>query len=499
MPLLEMRKISKRFPGVRALEDVNLTLEAGEVHSIVGENGAGKSTLIKVLSGVYPSRAFKGEILIDGRVRHFRNVADAEAAGIAVIYQEFSLVPGLTVAANIFLGQEPASFGVIKGRELRSGALELLTRLQLDIDPDVEVENLGVGQQQLVEMAKALSRNARILVLDEPTAALTETESRKLFSIIADLRSRGVGVIYISHKIDEVLSISDRVTVLRDGCVSAHYRAGEGDKGGLIRAMVGREVDHIFPRTTHSPGEVALKVRRFTVFSSGRRLIDDISFSVRRGEVLGIAGLMGSHRTELLMALFGASPGRITGTVEIDGRRVYITSPADAIKNGIALVTEDRQRYGLISELSLASNITLAALRSLTGQLFTNRPREAAAAVAVSKNLHIGSASPDTIVGTLSGGNQQKVVLGKWLLTTPRILLLDEPTRGIDVGAKQEIYAEVGKLAAQGMAIVLVSSELPEVTGLSNRIIVIRKGRLTGDFTRAEATPETIMAAATAN
>ena len=499
MPLLEMRKISKRFPGVRALEDVSLTLETGEVHSIVGENGAGKSTLIKVLSGVYPSGTFRGEISIDGRLRYFRNVADAEAAGIAVIYQEFSLVRGLTVAANIFLGQEPATFGVIKAHELRSRALELLTRLQLDISPDVEVENLGVGQQQLVEIAKALSRNARILVLDEPTAALTEAESRKLFSIIADLRSRGVGVVYISHKIDEVLSISDRITVLRDGCVSARYAAGEAIKGGLIRAMVGREVDHVYPHTTHAPGEVVLNVHRLTVFSSNRRVVDDVSFSVRRGEVLGIAGLMGSHRTELLTALFGAWLGQVTGTVEIAGRRVYVASPADAIRNGIALVTEDRQRYGLISTLSVTSNITLPALRSITGRLFTDRRRETAATVAASENLHLRSASPNTIVGTLSGGNQQKVVLGKWLLTTPRILLLDEPTRGIDVGAKQEIYAEVAKLAAEGMAIVLVSSELPEVLGLSDRIIVLRKGRLTGEFTRAEATPEKIMAAATAN
>ncbi len=500
MPLLEMRNIVKEFPGVRALDGVSFTLEAGELHSIVGENGAGKSTLMKVLSGVFPEGSFDGDILVDDQTRHFRGIRESEAAGVAIIFQELSLVKELTVGENIFLGQEPSRFGVIDWPKLYHQAASLLKELHLNIDPRLKAGSLGIGQQQLVEIAKALSKNARILVLDEPTAALTESEVETLFSILQKLRDRGVGLIYISHKLDEVFRISDRITVLRDGKTVAAFAAADTDKDKVISAMVGREVGDIFPVADHRPGETALRVSGLTVHSmdnAGKKLVDDVSFEVKKGEVLGIAGLMGAGRSELLSAIFGAWQGKYSCRIEVYGQAVSITSPSNAISAGIGFVTEDRKRYGLILEQTILDNITLAALRSISGSIVTDRTREALAAVEPMRLLRIKADSPLTLAGTLSGGNQQKVVLGKWLLTQPKILFLDEPTRGIDVGAKQEIYAEINKLAAEGMAIVLVSSELPEVLGLSDRVIVLHEGRLTGEFTRDDATPEKIMAAAT--
>jgi D-xylose transport system ATP-binding protein len=497
--LLETRKVSKSFLGVRALDDVSISLAAGEIHSLVGENGAGKSTLIKILSGVYPFGTFDGEIVIDGSSRSFRGVADAEAAGIAVIYQELSLVKELSVAENIFLGQEPSRFGVIRSRVLHKRTVALLEHVHLSIDPPTRVEQLGIGQQQLVEIAKALSKNARILILDEPTAALTETEAESLFSILARLKEKGVGIIYISHKLDEVLRISDRITVLRDGNVAERFDTGRVGKDRLIQAMVGREVADIFPEREHVIGEVLMQVSDLSVNAPEglTKLIDGVSFELRKGEVFGIAGLMGSGRTELLTAIFGAWAGQVSGCITIDGQKTYIRTPADAIALGMAFVTEDRARYGLILEQPIVDNITLAALRSISGSVFANRQREVAAAAGPISSLRIKADSPAVVTATLSGGNQQKVVLGKWLLTRPRILLLDEPTRGIDVGAKQEIYLEIGKLAAEGMAILLVSSELPEVLGLSDRLLVLHDGRVTGEFTRENATAEKVMAAAT--
>ncbi len=502
MPLLEMRNIVKEFPGVRALDGVSFTLEAGEFHSLVGENGAGKSTLMKVLSGVYPDGTFDGEILVDDQARHFRGIRDAESAGIAIIFQELSLVKELTVGENIFLGKEPSRFGVINWAELYHKASKLLQDLHLGIDPRVKVGSLGIGQQQLVEIAKALSQDAKILVLDEPTAALTESEVETLFGILEKLRQRGVGMIYISHKLDEVFKMSDRITVLRDGKTVATHNAAEIDKNKVIAAMVGREVGNIFPEPDHQNGDVALSVKNLSAYSADiadKKLVDDVSFDVRKGEVLGIAGLMGAGRTELLMAIFGAWQGRYSREIEIGGEPASIDSPADAIAKGIGFVTEDRKRFGLILEQTILDNMTLAGLRSISGRFVTDRTRETMAARGPMKSLRIKANSPLTVTGTLSGGNQQKVVLGKWLLTNPKVLFLDEPTRGIDVGAKQEIYAEINKLAQTGMAIVLVSSELPEVLGLSDRIIVLHEGRLTGEFTRDEATPEKVMAAATGN
>jgi len=444
MSLLEMKDIVKEFPGVRALDGVSFTLEASEFHSLVGENGAGKSTLMKVLSGVYPVGTYDGEILIDDQLQQFRGVRDSENAGVAIIFQELSLVKELTVGENIFLGQEPAKFGVIDWSELYHRATKLLKDLHLPIDPRLPVGSLGIGQQQLVEIAKALSKKARILVLDEPTAALTESEVETLFVILRKLKASGVGMIYISHKLDEVFEMSDRITVLRDGRTVATHAAAELNKEKVIQLMVGREVGDIFPKVDHELGETALEVRNLTVYSTDdptKKLVSDVSFSVRKGEVLGVAGL--------------------------------------------------------ILEQTIMDNMTLAGLREISGRVVTNRSRELMATRAPMASLRIKANSPLTIAGTLSGGNQQKVVLGKWLLTGPKVLFLDEPTRGIDVGAKQEIYAEINKLAREGLAIVLVSSELPEVLGLSDRVLVLHEGRVTGEFTRKEATPEKVMTAAT--
>lgn len=500
MPLLEMRDIVKEFPGVRALDGVSFALEKGEFHALVGENGAGKSTLMKVLSGVYPEGSFSGDIFVDARPVHFNSIRDSEAAGVAIIFQELSLVKELTVGENIFLGQEPSRRGIIDWSELYHRATSILHDLNLSMDPRVKVGSLGIGQQQLVEIAKALSKDARILVLDEPTAALTESEVETLFSILRKLKDGGVGLVYISHKLDEVFRMSDRITVLRDGRTVATHPASELDKEKVIRWMVGREVGDIFPKVDHELGSIALEVRNLSARSlenPNKKLVDSVSFSVRKGEVLGIAGLMGAGRTELLMAIFGAWKGRLEGEILVEGRRALIGSPADAIVAGIGFVTEDRKRFGLILDQSILDNLTLAGLKEISGPFIRNRTREMIAARKPIDSLRIKASSPLTSAGTLSGGNQQKVVLGKWLLTEPKILFLDEPTRGIDVGAKQEIYAETNKLAKEGLAIVLVSSELPEILGLSDRIIVLHEGRITAEFARHEATPEMVMTAAT--
>jgi D-xylose transport system ATP-binding protein len=495
-----MKDITKSFPGVKALDGVSFDLEQGEIHALVGENGAGKSTLIKILAGVHPHSEYGGQIFLDGSERHFAGVRDSEKAGIAVIFQELSLVKELSVAENIFLGREPQRFGIINWHTLYSRAQKLLNDLHLTIDLHAAVQNLGIGQQQLVEIAKALSQDARILVLDEPTAALTEAEVETLFGILAKLRERGVAMIYISHKLDEVFRISKRITVLRDGRSIGTNQTSDLNEASVIAKMVGREVDQIFPESKHALGEAIFEARNITVEDPtvpGKLLVDGVSFATRKGEVLGIAGLMGSGRSELLMAIFGAHPARKTAELFVDGKRIQIANPYDAIKHGIGFVTEDRKRYGLILDQTILKNMTLAGLRQLSGRFFTNEHAEAAAGQRIARDLRIKAPTVYTVAGTLSGGNQQKVVLAKWLLTNPRVLFLDEPTRGIDVGAKQEIYNEINRLAATGLAIVLVSSELPEVLGLADRVIVLHEGRVTGEFKREEATPEAVMSCAT--
>ncbi|HEY9283146.1 MAG TPA: xylose ABC transporter ATP-binding protein [Pyrinomonadaceae bacterium] len=497
---LEMRAITKSFPGVRALDGVTFDLARGEVHALVGENGAGKSTLMKVLGGVYPHGSYGGEIVVEGAEQRFAGVRDSEAAGVAVIFQELSLVKEMTVGENIFLGREPRRFGVVRWEELYRRARELLSELRLGVDPRTPVRNLGIGQQQLVEIAKALSQRARILVLDEPTAALTGAEVETLFGILNALRARGVGMIYISHKLDEVFRIADRVTVLRDGRTVGTAATRELTEAQVIARMVGREVGDIFPAPTHERGEVAFEARRVTVEDpnvAGKRLVKGVSFAVRRGEVLGVAGLMGAGRSDLLMAIFGAHTGRVGGEILIEGKRVSIRNPAEAIRQGLGFVTEDRKRFGLVLDQTILNNMTLAGLARLSGRFVTDVDAEAAAGARSMKELRVKANSVFAVAGTLSGGNQQKVVLAKWLLTNPKVLFLDEPTRGIDVGAKQEIYALINRLAERGLAIVLVSSELPEVLGLSDRVVVLHEGKITGEFKRAEATPEAVMACAT--
>jgi D-xylose transport system ATP-binding protein len=495
-----MRDITKSFPGVRALDGVSFDLSAGELHALVGENGAGKSTLMKVLGGVYPFGSYGGEVLIDGETRRFTSVRDAENARVAVIFQELSLIKELSIGENIFLGREPSRFGVIRWEELYSRAQRLLDELNLALDPRTPVGHLGIGQQQLVEIAKALSQEARILVLDEPTAALAEAEVETLFRILRKLGERGVGMIYISHKLDEVFRMSDRITVLRDGRTVGTRPSKELDEARVIALMVGREVGDIFPEAEHERGEVVFEARGVTVEDpnvAGKLLVKDVGFKVRRGEVLGVAGLMGAGRSELLMGIFGAWPGRVAGETYVEGKRVRITRPSDAIRHGVGFVTEDRKRFGLVLDQTILNNMTLASLSRLSGRFITDVDAEAAAGERAKKELRVKANSVFTIVGTLSGGNQQKVVLAKWLLTNPRVLFLDEPTRGIDVGAKQEIYAQINRLAKEGLAIVLVSSELPEVLGLSDRVIVLHEGRVTGEFKREEATPEAVMSCAT--
>ena len=499
-PLLEMREITKSFPGVRALDGVTFDLRAGEIHALVGENGAGKSTLMKVLGGVYPHPDYGGEILIQGEPVRFNGVRASEAAGIAVVFQELSLVKDLTVGENIFLGREPSRFGVVRWDELYGRAQKLLDELRLAIDPRTPVRNLGIGQQQLVEIAKALSQNARILVLDEPTAALTGAEVETLARLLDDLRARGGGMVYISHKLEEVFRLSDRITVLRDGRTVGTDATSALDERRVISLMVGREVDNIFPKAEHWPGETVFEARNMTVEDpnvTGKLLVDNVNFSVRRGEVLGIAGLMGAGRSDLLMAVFGAHAGRTTGELFVEGRPARISSPSDAIRLGLGFVTEDRKRFGLILDQTILNNMTLASLTRVSGRFVTDADAEAAEGARAARDLRIKATNVWTIAGTLSGGNQQKVVLAKWLLTNPRVLFLDEPTRGIDVGAKQEIYTQISRLAREGLAIVLVSSELPEVLGLSDRLLVLHEGRVAGEFTRAEANPEAVMACAT--
>jgi D-xylose transport system ATP-binding protein len=491
-PLVSMSHIAKSFPGTRALKGVSLDVWPGEIHALVGENGAGKSTLVKILAGVYPAGHYEGEIRIGGLEQRFRGIHDAEVAGIGIVHQELSLVPGLSVAENIFLGRVPHRSGVVRWNEMLADTQQWLKKTGLAVDPETPVSRLGIAQQQLVEIAKSLSQRARILVLDEPTSALTDVETETLFAILRDLAAHGVGVIYISHRLTEVFELSSRITVLRDGMNVATGATSELDKSAVIKLMVGREVSQLFPVLRHAIGEVIFEAQN--IASPPR--VKDVSFSVRKGEVLGIAGLMGSGRSELLMALFGASECKPSGRVMVNGRQVDINSPRDAIRCGVAFVTENRRRYGLVLDDSILHNLTLAALNQISAGMLTSEANEMSLGDTLVRDLQIKAPSLLNAVGTLSGGNQQKVVLGKWLIARPKVLFLDEPTRGIDVGAKEEFYRRIDELAKQGLAIVLVSSELEEVMGLSDRIIVLHQGTVVKEFSRTDATSDRIMACA---
>jgi D-xylose transport system ATP-binding protein len=502
MPLLELRDITKDFPGVRALDGVSFTLEKGEIHVLCGENGAGKSTLIKTLCGVNPYGTYGGEILLDGQTMRFQRLKDAEEHGIALIAQELALVPELSVQENLALGREPVRAGLIRWDVVRARAKEALQLVALDVDPGTAIKELGIGQQQLVEIAKALSKKARILVLDEPTAALTEADTARLMRLLGELRAGGVSCIYISHRLEEVFQIGDRITVLRDGRSVGGGRRTEMTPEKVISLMVGREVGTLYPRPPHKPGMPLLQVRDWSVedpLLPGRRVLRNVSFEVREREIVGIGGLMGAGRTALVSSLFGAARSRVTGTLALDGAppRKPFATPAEAIAAGLALVSEDRKRYGLVLDASVSENLTLASLRRFVRRLLVDDGAREAQAREEASALRIRAPGLGAPVRQLSGGNQQKVVLGKWLLTRPRVLFLDEPTRGVDVGAKAEIHRLIAELAETGLGVVLVSSDLPELLGMSHRVLVLSLGVATAELSASEATPEAVMTAAT--
>lgn len=500
-PVLEARQITKRFPGVVALKDVSFDLQVGEIHALCGENGAGKSTLIKLLSGIHPHGTYEGELLVGGETASFRSIADAERAGIAVIYQELALVPQMTVAENIFLGHEPRRWGLLNRGQMVSAARGLLERFGVRIDPEVRCQDLGVGERQLVEIVKALSKESRILILDEPSAALAEHEVVVLLEILRDLRKQGIASIYISHKLDEVFAIADRITVLRDGSTICTTGSQETRKGEVIQRMVGRDIEDLFPRRRQGGGDTAAPVLRVAGLSvadgkTGRVRLRDLTFSVAAGEVLGIGGLMGAGRSELLMHLFGAWGTRQAGEVQLAGKALKAGDPRAALRGGLALVSEDRRRYGLVLEQSIGFNLSLSSLRRVAAGGVVQASREYRRNEEISSALRVKAKGLEAPVGKLSGGNQQKVVLGKALLAEPKVLFLDEPTRGIDVGAKIEIYEIINRLMEEGKAIVLVSSELPELMGMSDRILMLHEGMLAGEYRPERTSAEELLAAA---
>lgn len=502
-PILEMHDITKTFPGVKALKNVSFRVAPGEIHCLVGENGAGKSTLMKVLSGVYPYGEYSGDILFGGQVQKFQSIRDSERAGIAVIYQELALVPEMKVYENIFLGNEIGNGFTIDWNETIKRARDALDKVKLDVNPESKVRDLGVGKQQLVEIAKALSRNIKLLILDEPTSALNENDSENLLNLIRDLKHQGVTCIMISHKLKEVIAIADRVTVLRDGqtVVTLDAHKGEVNESVLIKHMVGREIDNIYPpREDRQIGETTLEVKHWNAYDPqlGREILKDINFNVKKGEIVGFAGLMGSGRTELALSLFGNSRRyRVSGEMLVNGKPAHFTHPQGAINNGLAYSTEDRKAAGLILIQDVKQNITLANLQELSERGVVNDNAEIKVAEQYRTSLNIKTPTIEQKVSNLSGGNQQKVCLGKWLFVKPDVLILDEPTRGIDVGAKFEIYSIMNKLVQQGMSIVMISSELPEVLGMSDRVYIVSAGRITGELPIAEATQEKIMRLAT--
>jgi rhamnose transport system ATP-binding protein len=489
--VLELKNITKRFAGVEVLHGVSFALRAGEVHALLGENGAGKSTLIKVITGIHQPDG--GEIYLDDKQIHFNDPLQARMAGIAAIYQELSLCPDLNVAENIFLGQQPTRVGGrIDWHKLYSEAGRLLTSLGVHLDLKTKARNLSIAQMQSVEIARAFSLHARILIMDEPTSSLTLSEAAELFVLMNRLRSEGTAIIFISHRLEELFEVADRVTVLRDGTYVDTRQVKDVTRDQLIRLMVGRTISNLFPKQEVKPGEVALKVDHL----SHTGIFEDISFELHRGEILGMAGLVGAGRTDVATAIFGVVPPT-SGTIQVEGCQVEITSPQQAISLGLAYVPEDRQLHGLITAMNITANISLPILKEYSLRGWLKDKAERLAAFNAARQMEVRANSMWQIARTLSGGNQQKVVLAKWLSTKPRILILDEPTRGIDVGTKAAVHALMSKLAAEGLAILMISSELPEVLGMSDRILVMHEGHMTGMFSRAEATQEKVISAAT--
>jgi len=505
--ILRMEGITKVFPGVKALENVDLSVRCGTIHAICGENGAGKSTLIKVLSGIYAHGTYDGTIILDGQEKMFASTHDAEKAGIVCIHQELALVPEMSVAENIFLGNQPNRAGLINFDQMIRQAGDLLEKVGINsqgassgVNPNTKVINLGVGKQQLVEIAKALAKNARLLILDEPTSALTENEVDVLMGILDNLRKKNITCIYISHKLDEVMRIADDVTILRDGQTIGSRRISDISKSDIVRMMVGRELTNLFPREHHEVGEVAFEVKNYTIHNpwvSGKKLVNDVSFKIRQGEIVGISGLMGSGRTELFSSIYGAFEARSEGEVYLGGKKLSIKSPDDAIRHGIYYLTEDRKRFGLVLGMSILENTTLSSLSKVSkmGLLDTNQER-----TATQKYINfLRTKTPSQLVKVknLSGGNQQKVAIGKALMTEPKVLILDEPTRGIDVGAKYEIYKIMNQLVEHGVVVIMISSDLEEILGMSDRVLVFGIGELRGSLDITQADQEMIMNVAT--
>ena len=489
-PIVQMEHITVEFPGVKALDDVSFSLERGEVHVLLGENGAGKSTLMKVLSGVYKRNA--GTVFVDGQETAFAGTREAKAAGVNIVHQELNLVPYLTVAENIFLGREPKSGGILAWKRLFSDAGEVLKRLGVDLDPRAVLKTLSVAQQQMVEIAKCVSQNSKVIIFDEPTSSLTDKEIDALFGIIADLKAQGVGIVYISHRFDEIKRIGDRATILRDGRYIGTIAVADTPVETMIHMMVGRELSDMFPKVEAPIGDVVFEAKNF----STKDKLDNCSLSVRQGEIVALAGLMGAGRTEFARAIIGADPVT-AGEVYLNGQKLRIRSPEDAVRQGIGLLPEDRKHHGLVLGMGVGENITLASLKKAMKNGMLSKKSEESFGEKYVEAMNIKTPHLRQKVKFLSGGNQQKVVIGKWLMTGGKVLIFDEPTRGIDVGAKAEIYRIMCELAGQGMAIVMISSELPEVLGMSDRVVVMCGGRVAGEMSRAQATQEKIMHLAT--
>ena len=498
--LLEMRSITKEFPGVKALSNVNLVVEEGEIHAICGENGAGKSTLMKVLSGIHPYGSYEGQIIYDGKECRHQTIKDSEKLGIVIIHQELALVPYLSIAENMFLGNERAHRGVIDWDETYARAAQYLQVVGLHENPNTLIKDIGVGKQQLVEIAKALAKDVRLLILDEPTSSLNEQDAQNLLDLLLRLRKeKNITSIIISHKLNEIAYVADKITIIRDGSTieTLDKRVQEISEPRIIKGMVGRDLTNRFPPREPKVGDVSMEVKNWTVYHplyTERKVVDDVSITLRKGEVVGIAGLIGAGRTELCKSVFGRAYGtKISGQLLIDGKEVYLNSVSEAIQAGLAYITEDRKGDGLVLSDSIKHNTTLARLDFVSERGVVDVDKEYQAADEYKKKLGVKAPSVEQTVGNLSGGNQQKVLIGKWMFTQPNIMMLDEPTRGIDVNAKYEIYCIINDLVAQGKSVLMVSSELPEILGMCDRTYVMCEGRIVGEFTREEATQEKIM------